>query len=76
MKGTKKSGIFGGAFLLSDRAAADRAAADRAAAERAAVTVWRLSPRERKIAEALGKAQTPAGTNFDPFDLDYLLQQN
>ena len=48
------SGIFGGGFLLTERAAAERAAAERAAAERAAAEraaahVFELSPREREI---------------------------
>lgn len=49
--------IFGGGFLISDRAAADRAAADRAAADRAAqveAIEWTLSDRERRIIEGLG----------------------
>ncbi len=55
--------IFGGGFLLSERAAAERAAAERAAAERAAAEraaaeraaahVWQLSDRERDIIKAL-----------------------
>ena len=51
------AGIFGGGYLISDRAAADRAAADRAAADRAAqveAIEWTLSDRERKIIEGLG----------------------
>ena len=44
--------IFGGGFLLSDRAAAERAAAERAAA-----TVWELSEREREIVQGLGKEE-------------------
>ena len=53
------SGIFGGGFLLAERAAAERAAAERAAAERAAAeraaaTVWELSPRELEIQRMLG----------------------
>ena len=66
-------GIFGGAMLLSERAAAERAAAERAAAERAAAeraaaeraaaeraaaTVWQLSERERKIVESLGQPES------------------
>ena len=47
----KDSGIFGGAFLLSERAAAERAAAERAAA-----TVWRLSQREWEMVRALSGA--------------------
>ena len=58
MKAAGKSGIFGGAFLLSERAAAERAAAERAAAERAAAEraaadVWELSDRERRIVKML-----------------------
>ena len=58
MKAEGKSGIFGGAFLLSERAAAERAAAERAAAERAAAEraeaeVWELSDRERGIVKML-----------------------
>ena len=53
MKAAGKSGIFGGAFLLSERAAAERAAAERAAAERAAADVWELSDRERRIVKML-----------------------
>ena len=52
-------GIYGGALLLSERAAAERAAAERAAAERAAAeraaaTKWKLSEREREIVKGLG----------------------
>ena len=49
--GAKASGrsLFGGGFILSDRAAAERAAAERAAAERAAATKLHLSPRERRL---------------------------
>ena len=45
--------IFGGGYIISERAAAERAAAERAAAERAAATVWTLSPREREIQRML-----------------------
>ena len=45
--------IFGGGFLLSERAAAERAAAERAAAERAAATRWKLSEREQRIVASL-----------------------
>lgn len=48
-------GLFGGGYLLSERAAAERAAAERAAAERAAATVLELSPREKLIVEELNK---------------------
>ncbi|MBQ1754134.1 MAG: ParB N-terminal domain-containing protein, partial [Bacteroidales bacterium] len=53
-------GIYGGALLLSERAAAERAAAERAAAERAAAeraaaTVWKLSDRELEIVKGLGE---------------------
>ena len=57
--------IFGGGFLLSDKAAADKAAADKAAADKAAADkaaadkaaahVWALSEREREIVRGLGK---------------------
>ena len=52
--------IFGGGYLISDkaakeRAAAERAAAERAAAERAAATQWRLSDRELDIIRGLGE---------------------
>ncbi len=62
----KDSGIFGGAFLLSERAAAERAAAERAAAERAAAeraaaTVWKLSERERRIVRGLGNEEKVRG---------------
>ena len=46
--------IFGGGFIISERAAAERAAAERAAAERAAAKVWNLSPRELEIQRHLG----------------------
>ena len=42
--------IFGGGYIISERAAAERAAAERAAA-----TVWTLSPREREIQLMLGR---------------------
>jgi hypothetical protein len=53
------SGIFGGGFLLSERAATERAAAERAATERAAAeradaTRWQLSPREIALQKLLG----------------------
>lgn len=43
----RKKRVFGGGYLISDRAAADRAAADRA--ERVEVIEWDLSERERGI---------------------------
>jgi len=46
--------IYGGGFLLSERAAAERAAAERAAAERAAALRIELSDREREIIKRLG----------------------
>ena len=49
-----KGAIFGGGFLLSERAAAERAAAERAAAERAAAERAALSDRELKIIQSLG----------------------
>ena len=58
----KGKAIFGGGFLLSEkataeRAAAERAAAERAAAERAAAEVWELSERERLVVKSLGKGE-------------------
>ena len=46
--------IFGGGFLLSERAAAERAAAERAAAERAAAVKVELSPREIELQKSIG----------------------
>ena len=58
LKKAGKGGLYGGGFLLSDRAVADRAAADRAAAERAAAEraaagKLKLSERELKIIKML-----------------------
>ena len=47
--------LYGGGFIMSDRAAAERAAAERAAAERAAATRLNLSDRERAIIERLNE---------------------
>ena len=55
MDAAGKSGIFGGGYLLSERAAAERAAAERAAAERAAAERWQLSERELAMVAMLGK---------------------
>ena len=46
--------LFGGAFLLNERAAAGRAAAERAAAERAAATTLSLSDREIAMQRSIG----------------------
>ena len=66
----RASGIFGGALLLSEKAAAEKAAAEKAAAEKAAaekaaaekaaaekadVRRWELSERERAIVQSLGE---------------------
>jgi len=53
------AGIYGGGYLLSERAAAERAAAERAAAERAAAERAAakritLTDREREIVKRLG----------------------
>ena len=45
-------GLFGGGYLISERAAAERAAAERAAAKR-----WLLSEREKEIVRELGKRE-------------------
>ena len=47
--------LFGGGFLLSEKAAAEKAAAEKAAAEKAAATRWPLSERERAIIKRLSK---------------------
>ena len=46
--------IFGGGYLLAEKAAAEKAAAEKAAAEKAAATVWQLSEREKEIVKSLG----------------------
>ena len=48
-----KCELFGGAFLLSEKAAAEKAAAEKAAAEKVA-----LSPRELQIQKMIGKQPT------------------
>ena len=55
----KDDGIYGGALLLCERAAAERAAAERAAAERAAAETFELSPREIELQKTLGAANAP-----------------
>ena len=47
--------LYGGGFIMSDRAAAERAAAERAAAERAAATRLNLSDREKAIIARLNE---------------------
>ena len=49
-----KKSIFGGGYLLSEKAAAEKAAAEKAAAEKAAAEKWKLSPRELAIIKSLG----------------------
>ena len=51
--------IYGGGFLLSEKAAAEKAAAEKAAAEKAAATRWPLSDRERAIIAAMGAEAAP-----------------
>ena len=51
--------LFGGGYILSDRAAAERAAAERAAATRLAI-----SPRERRIIEQLNKQEYEDNNNL------------
>ena len=60
-----KRAIYGGGFLLSEKAAAEKAAAEKAAAEKAAAEkaaaekaaahVWELSVREEELVKSLGK---------------------
>ena len=56
--------IYGGGFLLSEKAAAEKAAAEKAAAEKAAAekaaaTRWQLSDRERAIIAAMDAEAAP-----------------
>jgi hypothetical protein len=56
----KRKTIFGGGYLLSEKAAAEKAAAEKAAAEKAAAEkaaaiVWTLSERERAIVARLSE---------------------
>ena len=53
----KGKAVFGGGYLLSERAAAERAAAERAAAERAAAYRWELSERERRIVAEMSREE-------------------
>lgn len=53
--------VFGGAFLLSDRAAADRAAADRARAAERKTVVVQLLPEELEIVRKLNEKGTNNG---------------
>lgn len=57
LEAQKKVGktIFGGGFILSDKAAADKAAADKAAAEKVAAITWELSESEKQIIKDLNK---------------------
>jgi hypothetical protein len=48
--------IYGGGFLLSEKAAAEKAAAEKAAAEKAAAIKWPLSEREAALIAALAEA--------------------
>lgn len=52
-RGTGKA-VFGGGFLLSEKAAAEKAAAEKAAAEKAGAKIWELSEREKEIIRRLG----------------------
>ena len=54
--------VFGGGYLLSEKAAAEKAAAEKAAAEKAAAEkaaaeIWELSERERQIVAELSKGE-------------------
>ena len=46
--------LFGGGFLISEKAAAEKVAAEKAAAEKAAAEKWSLSPKEKDIISKLG----------------------
>jgi len=67
-----RKSVFGGGLLLSpgaarrkaaaekaaaEKAAAEKAAAEKAAAEKKSAHVWRLSPREEAICQALGRGE-------------------
>ena len=54
MQKEQDKAIYGGGYLLSEKAAAEKAAAEKAAAEKAAATVWLLSDREKEIVKSLG----------------------
>ena len=54
MQKEQDKAIYGGGYLLSEKAAAEKAAAEKAAAEKAAATVWKLSDREMDIVKSLG----------------------
>ena len=53
-----KKVIYGGGFLLSEKAAAEKAAAEKAAAEKAAATKWKLSDRELDIIRGMGQSES------------------
>ena len=46
--------LFGGGYLLSEKAAAEKAAAEKAAAEKDDIITWELSGREKDIVKSLG----------------------
>lgn len=50
-----KKTLFGGGFLISEKAAAEKAAAEKAAAEKADAIEWELSEREKAIVEELSR---------------------
>jgi len=57
----QKKVIFGGGYLLSEKAAAEKAAAEKAAAEKAAAEKaaaipWELSEREKRIIREMGRS--------------------
>lgn len=69
-QGTKKGGIFGSGYLLSEKAAAEKVAAEKAAEkasieraaerleeEKAAKKKWKLSDREKQIIAELGRKE-------------------
>ena len=49
----QKKSIYGGGYLLSEKAAAEKAAAEKAAAEKAAAVRWEVSEREKELIAAL-----------------------
>lgn len=57
LESQRKAGksLFGGGYLLSEKAAAEKAAAEKAAAQKAAAQVWELSEKEKEAVRNLGK---------------------
>lgn len=70
MQKAVKKKIFGGGYLISERAAAERAAAEQAAAEQAAAEQWQLSERELALVAKLSGTAPPGDVNQQDFFRD------